>query len=205
MSAALAEGVDPVVAAARGLRDAARGHLSGVVTRVRNDAATIRTRLDRVAAEGAMRRAVMVVDDSANALCGLCGILSGIGVPILAVTHNRTITAGLVASGAADVCVVSDYAEVRGLWRRHRPAVLVIDEHLHDGARDHSGASIVSLLPRGPRTVLVTSHGGARESLDDAARVVQASAIIRTEAGDWTDRLRAEVLRALDDACPPAP
>jgi CheY-like chemotaxis protein len=172
---------------------------------VHDRAREMRTRLDRVARDGAMRRAVMVVDDSPAALSGLCGILSGIGVPILAVTHNRTITAGLVASGAADVCVVSDYAEVRGLWRRHRPAVLVIDEHLHDGARDHSGASIVSLLPRGPRTVLVTSHGGARESLDDAARVVQASAIIRTEAGDWTDRLRAEVLRALDDACPPAP
>lgn len=168
---------------------------------VHDRAREMRTRLDRVARDGAMRRAVMVVDDSPAALSGLCGILSGIGAPILATTHDRTVSAGLLRSGAAEVVLVHDYDEVPMRWRSNgRPAVVVIDEHLGD----HSGAALVHRLPRGPRAVLVTSHDGARESLDDAARVVQSAAIIRTDSGGWTDDLRAEVLRALDDACPPA-
>lgn len=167
---------------------------------VHDRAREMRTRLDRVARDGAMRRAVMVVDDSVNALSGLCAILADVGAPILAVTHDRTIDEGLRRCGASDVLTVHDYDAVPGLWRRHRPAVVVIDEHLGD----HSGAALVHRLPRGPRAVLVTSHDGARESLDDAARVTQAAAIVRTDSGGWTDDLRAEVLRALDDACPPA-
>lgn len=168
---------------------------------VHDRAREMRTRLDGVARDGAMRRAVMVVDDVPSALAALVSILAPLGAPVLAVTHDRTAAAALRGLGAAEVLVVADYDEVPMRWRSNgRPAVVVIDEHLGD----HSGAALVHRLPRGPRAVLVTSHDGARESLDDAARVVQSAAIIRTDSGGWTDDLRAEVLRALDDACPPA-
>ncbi len=192
--------VDPVIAAAHGLRDAARGHLSGVVSRVRGDAAAIRTRLDGVARRHPLARAVMVVDDVPSALAALVSILAPLGVPVLAVTHDRTAAAALRGLGAADVLVVPDYDAVPGLWRRHRCAVVVTDE----GLGDRSGAELVERLDRSPRVVLVTSHDGARESLADAARAVQAAAVVRTDSMSWTDDLRAEVLRALDDACPPA-
>lgn len=196
----IAHGGDSVLAAIVALQavTAARG---AAADHVRDRAREMRTRLDRVARDGAMRRAVMVVDDSVNALSGLCAILADVGAPILATTHDRTAAAALRGLGASEVVLVHDYDEVPMRWRSNgRPAVVVIDEHLGD----HSGAALVHRLPRGPRAVLVTSHDGARESLDDAARVTQAAAIIRTDSGGWTDDLRAEVLRALDDACPPA-
>ena len=200
MSAADAAEADPVIAAAHGLRDAARGHLSGVVSRVRGDAAAIRTRLDGVARRHRLERAVMVVDDVPSALAALVSVLAPLGAPVLAVTHDRTAAAALRGLGAAEVLVVADYDAVPGLWRRWRSAVVVTDE----GLGDRSGAELVERLDRSPRVVLVTSHHGARESLADAARVVRAAAIVRTDTGAWIDDLRAEVLRALDDACPPA-
>lgn len=197
MSAAVVGAPDPVIAAAHALRDAARGHLGGVSARVRSDAAEIRTRLDRVADEHAVRREVLVVDDTPAALCALVAILAAVGAPVRAVTHDRTAVAALRAHGAAEVLVAYDWSEVPGYWRRHRPAVVVIDEHLGDA----SGAALVARLPREARAVVVTSHHGARDSLADAARTLRACAVIRTDAGEWADRLRDEVSAALRDAC----
>lgn len=197
MSAAVVGAPDPVIAAAHALRDAARGHLGGVAVRVRGDAAEIRTRLDGVVRDHSVRREVLAVDDTPAALCALVAILSQIGAPVRAVTHDRTAVAALRAHGAADVLVAYDWSEVPGYWRRYRPAVVVIDEHLGD----HSGAALVARLPREARAVLLTSHHGARDSLADAGRVVQAGALLRTDGDGWMDRLRDEVLRALRDAC----
>ena len=182
-----------VVRAADELIDAARETVA-VASRVRS-------RLDGVARRRRLSRAVMVVDDVPSALAALVAVIAPLGASVLAVTHDRTAVAALRGLGADDVLVVADYDAVPGLWRRYRCAVVVTDE----GLGDRSGAELVERLDRGPRVVLVTSHDGARDSLVDAARVTQSAAVVRTEAGDWTDRLRAEVLRALDDACPPAP
>lgn len=163
---------------------------------VRCAARDVRDRLSRVARDHAVRREVLVVDDSPTALGALLAYLAPLGVPLRAVTHDRTAVA-MLRGLAADVVVVHDYDEAPGLWRRYRPAVVVIDEHLGG----HSGTALAARLPREARVVVVTSHDGARESLTDATRTVQAAAVIRTDAGDWAERLRDEVLRALDDAC----
>jgi CheY-like chemotaxis protein len=188
--------LDPVVVAARALTRAAED-LAPVTARIHADAARVHTRLGRVVAEGRMDRAVMVVDDSPTALAGLVSILSALGVPLHAVTDDRTVASALLSLGASEVHVVPDYGAVPGLWRRHRCAVVVIDEHLGD----HSGAALVARMPRGPRAVFVSSHDGARESLDDAARVTQAEALLRTDRGEWQAVLLAGVSRLLTDAC----
>lgn len=193
MSAADAYAGDPVVAAARGLTAAARAY-APVTERMHRDAAQIRTRLDGVAARHSLARSVLVVDDSAEALLALCTILSGVA-PLLAVTHDRTVVAAL--RNYAEPVLVPDYARVASVWSRHRPAVTVIDEHLGE----RSGTEIAAGLPREARVVVVTSHHGARDSLTEATSIVRASAVIRTDVGEWTERLRDEVLRALADAC----
>lgn len=187
---------DPVIAAAHALRDTARGHMSGVTARVRSDAAEMRSRLDSVAERHAVRREVLVVDDRPEALAALVAHLSPLGVPLRAITHDRTAVAALRGLGA-DVVTVHGYDEAPGLWRRYRPAVTVIDEHLGE----HSGTALAARLPREARVVVVTSHDGARDSLVEATRTVQARAVVRTDAGEWGDRLRDEVARALDEAC----
>jgi len=203
VSAAPARGADayardPVVVAARSLHAAAL-ELAPVAQGLRDTARVIRTRLDRHVERHALARSVLVADDSPTALAALVSYLVPLGAPVHAVTHDRTAAATLRGLGAAEVHVVHDYDAVPGLVHRYRCAVAVIDEHLGE----QSGAELAMRLGRGPRVVLVTSHDGARDSLHDAARVSQAHAVIRTDAGEWGQRLRDEVLRALDDACGP--
>lgn len=158
-----------------------------------------RSRLDALADRRRLTRSVMVVDDKACALVALVQLLAPIGCAIYAVTDDRTprTTSTLAGCGAnVRVLVVHDYGEVPGLCRRHRCAVLVIDEHLHE----HSGAELAASLPRGPRVFVVTSDHDARASLTDAARVTQARAVIRTDHGEWADDLRAQVHAAVDEA-----
>lgn len=193
---------DPVVAEARSLHAAAL-ELAPVTQGLHDTARGIRTRLDGVAERHALRREVLVVDDTPPALGALLACLSPIGVRLRAVTHDRTAVAMLRGLGA-EVLLVPSYGDVASVWRRHRSAVVVIDEDLRDGPTGarHSGTDIVARsIPREARAIVVTSHDEARASLTDATRTVQAAAVIRTDAGEWGDRLRAEVLRALDDAC----
>ena len=163
-----------------------------------------RSRLDALADRRRLTRAVMVVDDKPHALVALVQLLAPIGCAIYAVTDDRTPrTTGMLADCGANVrvLVVHDYGEVPGLCRRHRCAVLVVDEHLHErDGTEHSGAELAASLPRGPRVFVVTSDHGARASLADATRVTQAHAVIRTDRGEWADGLRALVHAAVDEA-----
>lgn len=206
MSAAPVRGADayardPVVVAARSLHAAAL-ELAPVAQGLHDTARGIRTRLDGVAARHHVNRAVLVVDDSPTALAALVAILAPLGAPVHAVTHDRTAATALRGLGA-EVHVVSSYGDAPSLWHRYRCAAVVIDEDLRDGASGatHSGTDLAARLPREARVVVVTSHDGARASLADAARAVRACAVIRTDAGEWGQRLRDEVLRALDEAC----
>ena len=163
-----------------------------------------RSRLDALADRRRLTRSVMVVDDKACALVALVQLLAPIGCAIYAVTDDRTprTTSTLAGCGAnVRVLVVHDYGEVPGLCRRHRCAVLVVDEHLHErDGTEHSGAELAASLPRGPRVFVVTSDHAARASLADATRVTQAHAVIRTDRGEWADGLRALVHAAVDEA-----
>lgn len=191
-----ADGGDAVLAAIVALRVATTGR-AVAAEHVNGRAREMRTRLDRHVARHSLDRSVLVADDSPTALAALVSYLAPLGAPVHAVTHDRTAAATLRGLGAAEVHLVHDYDAVPGLVHRHRCAVAVIDEHLGE----QSGAELAMRLGRGPRVVLVTSHDGARDSLHDAARVSQAAAVIRTDAGEWAERLRDEVLRGLDDAC----
>lgn len=191
-----ADGGDAVLAAIVALRVVTTGR-AAAAEHVNGRAREMRTRLDRHVARHALDRSVLVADDSPTALAALVSYLAPLGAPVHAVTHDRTAAAALRGLGAAEVHVVHDFDAVVGLTRRYRCAVAVIDEHLGE----QSGAELAMRLGRGPRVVLVTSHDGARDSLADAARVSQAAAVIRTDAGEWAERLRDEVLRGLDDAC----
>ncbi len=188
---------DAVLAAIVALQVATTGRAASN-DHVNGRAHEMRTRLDRHAERHALARCVLVADDSVPALGALIAYLSPLA-PVHAVTHDRTAATMLRGVGAAEVHLVHDYDDVPGLVRRYHCAVAVLDEHLGE----QSGAELAMRLGRGPRVVLVTSHDGARESLNDAARVSQARAVIRTDAGEWAERLRAEVLRALDEACGP--
>lgn len=191
-----ADGGDAVLAAIVALQTVATGR-AAAAAHVNGRAREMRTRLDRHVERHALARSVLVADDSSTALAALVSYLAPLGVPVHAVTLDRTVAAVLRGLGAAEVHVVHDFDAIVGLTRRHRCAVAVIDEHLGE----QSGAELAMRLGRGPRVVLVTSHDGARDSLHDAARVSQAAAVIRTDTGAWADDLRAEVLRGLDDAC----
>lgn len=191
-----ADGGDAVLAAIVALQAVTTGR-AAAAAHVNGRAHEMRTRLDRHVERHALARSVLVADDSPTALAALVAHLAPLGAPVHAVTDDRTVASALRGVGAAEVHVVHDFDAVPGLARRYRCAVAVIDEHLGE----QSGAELAMRLGRGPRVVLVTSHDGARDSLHDAARVSQAAAVIRTDAGEWAERLRDEVLRALDEAC----
>jgi CheY-like chemotaxis protein len=191
---------DLVVAAAHDLRSAARER-SGVTARIREDTATVRGRLDALSARLRLRRAVMVVDDNPSSLYALVMLLAAERYPVIAVTHDRTVAAHLASVAAEVVVVRRGWDEVPGLWRRHHPAVMVIDEKLCDpDGTTHSGATLAATLPRGPRVFVVTSETDARDSLADAARVTQAEHVTRTDSGQWMDSFRARVHAAVDEA-----
>ena len=145
-------------------------------------------------------RAVMVVDSDVRSLAPTVALLAPVA-PVIAVTHDRTAAASLAAACSGVLVVRGGWSDVPDLWRRHRPAVLVIDEHLRErDGTTHSGATLAATLPRGPRVFVVTSEHAARASLADATRVTQAHAVIRTDSGEWADGLRAQVHAAVDEA-----
>lgn len=185
---------DPVVAEARSLRAAALG-LASVTASLHDTARGIRTRLDGVATRGRLNREVIIADDDLGATAALVAVLGDVA-PLRVVTDDRTAEAGLARLGVV-VHVVHNFGELPGLVRRHHCAVAVVDVNL-GGV---NGAELVERMPRGPRVVLITSHDGARESLDGAARATQADAVVRTDTGGWADDLRARVVAALRDAC----
>ena len=80
-------------------------------------------------------------------------------------------------------------------------AVIVTDLYLGDG---ETGLDLLASVGRGPRSVVVTSHSHARQTLDRAATLAHAEGVIRTDTGAWQECLRATVLRMLDETTPSA-
>lgn len=146
--------------------------------------------------ERTLRHSILVIDDSAPALCALVSVLARTGVVVHAVTTDASAEAALRGLGA-HVHVVSDYARAAGVWIETRSAVVVVDLYLGDGL---TGLDVLADIGRGPRAIVVTSCDGARDSIDRAADTIQAESVIRTATGGWESRLRDGVLRLLADA-----
>lgn len=142
--------------------------------------------------DNGLRRSIMIIDDSAPALCALVNALAPVGVPIHAVTqeHDENVRGALLGLGAVEVHVAATMGDVAALWAELRCEVVVSDVHLGDGV---TGLDVLAEIGRGPQCFLVTSHEDARTSVDQAARLVQARGFVRTDTGAWQERLRAEV------------
>lgn len=143
-----------------------------------------------------LRRSILVVDDSAPALCALVNLITRMGVEVHAVTTDASAESTLRGLGA-HVHVVSGFERAADVWRETRSAVVVIDLHLGDGV---TGLDILDDIGRGPRALVVTSCDSARDSIERAAETVQAESVIRTITGGWETRLRDGVERMLNDA-----
>ena len=151
----------------------------------------------------ALRRSILVVDDSPPALCALVALLAPLGVPLHAVTDDPTCASTLVLLGA-HAHVVDSLASASRVWAETRSAVVVSDLTLGDGV---SGLSVLASMGRGPRCVLVTSRDdtAVASTLAAAADTVQALSVVRTHTGAWEARLRDGVSALLDDAAPYSP
>lgn len=145
-----------------------------------------------------LSRAVLVVDDSPAALCALVSVIAPSGAPVHAVTTSEcpNVAATLRSLGATPH-VVASYLDAAEVWRAERCAVVVADIYLGDGV---TGLDVIAAIGRGPRCVLITSHDGARDSVNRVAETMQAEGIVRTKTGAWEARLREGVVRLLDDA-----
>jgi CheY-like chemotaxis protein len=188
----------------RGLDPAAASYLAAYRLSRRLDAfadgcLALERQLRRWLVEHDLRRSVLVVDDTPAVLAALVATLASVGVPVHAVTDDRDAASLLLLQGAATVRIVDGWAEVPDVWRELRCAVIVTDLYLSDG---ETGLDLLDAVGRGPRSVVVTSHSHARQTLDRAATLVHAEGVIRTDTGAWQETLRATVLRMLDETTP---
>jgi acetyl esterase/lipase len=155
---------------------------------------------DQVAEKGGDPGKLFVMGHSAGAhLAALVATLASVGVPVHAVTDDPDAVSLLLLQGAASVRTVDGWADVPDVWRELRSAVIVTDLYLGDG---ETGLDLLAAVGRGPRSVVVTSHSHARQTLDRAATLVHAEGVIRTDTGAWQETLRATVLRMLDETTP---
>ena len=176
--------------------------LNVVSARHERAATGVLTQFERFTRRHRLCRSIFVVDDKAEALLALVTLLTPLGVPIHAVTQDdsEALRAAMSQCGAT-VHIVETCSEAPRIWSRVRSAVAVIDLHLDRG---NCGAEVAVDLGRGPDVILVTSDEAAEtERFERAARLAQASAVVRTVTGSWGERLRDIVSAALDRTAPP--
>jgi CheY-like chemotaxis protein len=181
---------------------AARRDLSTASARFCAAADRLTSRLDRWTETHGLARRVLLVDDSGPALLALASALHHVGAEVHACAHDDDTAAALVSAGVT-VHRVHCCGDAAAVWRRTRAAVVVVDAHLGGVC----GGDVLSQIGRGPRAVLVSSRVDQpedRAGITAAARLAHATAVLRTDSGEWAARLRDAVLAALDDALPPA-
>jgi CheY-like chemotaxis protein len=165
-------------------------------------ATRVSSRLDQWASSHVLRRGVLVVDDSPPALLALVAAIVPTGLGVHACVTDAEAVTAIVGLGAT-AHVIHCCGDASSVWRRVRSSVVVVDAHLGRTC----GADVLSQIGRGPRAVLVSSRvdtPAERDSITDAARVAHATPVLRTDTGEWAERLRAAVLAAADEATPAA-